>query len=165
MRMETFTERLLRAGQPQLFGWGFVLLRIALGLLYLNAGVTKFGGDWSAEGFLQHASGPLSTWFVSLAGNPVVDAMNAWGLTFLGLALIFGFAVRPAAIAGIVLMVLYYLADFTGNTAHGYIDEHIIYALVLALFATGGAGHIFGLNGLALASLRRPHGIVKFLLG
>ena len=45
-------------------------------------------------------------------------------------------------------MALYYFADFAGNTAHGLIDEHIVYIVVLLLFLVGGFGHVWGLDAL-----------------
>ncbi len=164
MRTDTLTEQMMRVGHPHLFGWGIVALRIALGVAFLNAGLAKFG-DWSAEAYLQAASGPFATWFMSLAGNPVVDALNSWGLTLIGLSLILGLAVRPAAFVGMLLMVLYYFAHFTTNTAQGYIDQHVIYLLLFAVFTTGGVGHVFGLNGFLLRSLRRPGVVIRFLFG
>ena len=83
----------------------------------------------------------------------------------LGVALLSGFLIRPAAILGVLLMVLYYFAHFTENTAYGFIDQHIVYATVLALFAAGGAGHAFGLNSIVLDNIRKPKAIMKFLFG
>lgn len=125
------------------------LLRLALGFLFFTSGWSKFTGEgWSAAKYLADASGPLAVWFQSLAGNPLVDGLNVYGQLAVGLALIFGLLVRPAAIGGALMMLLYYLAHFEQNTAHGLIDEHILYALVFLLFASGGFGHIFGLDGV-----------------
>lgn len=164
MRTETLFDRLARVGNPYFFGWSIVILRIAVGLQFLYAGVTKFG-DWTAAGYLHNASGPLAPWFQSMAGNGLVDALNVWGLTLIGVALVFGLAVRPASIAGIAIMALYYLADFVNNTAHGYIDQHIILIIIFVVFTTGGVGHMFGLNGVVLQSMRKPRALVRFLLG
>lgn len=125
------------------------MARVLFGLMFFWAGWTKWTADaWSASGFLSHASGPFATWFQSLAGSTIVDQMNVWGLLLLGTALILGVFVRTASFLGIVLMLLYYFADFTGNTAHGLIDEHILYMSVLAIFCAGGFGHVFGLDAL-----------------
>lgn len=164
MRTETLFDRLGRATNPTIFGMAFVLLRVAFGVLFLFSGVSKLG-DWSASSYLLTATGPFASWFQSLAGSPVVDALNAWGMILIGCALLLGLLVRPAAVGGIVLMVLYYLAHFVENTAYGYIDQHVIYALVFFLFVAGGAGHAFGLNALAMRSLRRPNAFARFMLG
>lgn len=164
MRTETLTDRLVKVTNLPVFGVAFVILRVAVGLEFFWAGVSKFGG-WSAAGYLRTADGPLASWFQSLAGSGVVDALNMWGLTLIGLALILGIFVRPAAMFGMLMMALYYLAHFTTNTANGYIDAHIILIAVLFLFTAGGAGHVFGLNGLAANMMRKPNSVVKFLLG
>lgn len=164
MRTETLFDRIARATHPTVFGIAFVLLRIVFGVLFLSSGISKLG-DWSASAYLLQASGPFATWFQSLAGSPVVDALNAWGMMAIGAALIWGILVRPAAVGGMTLMTLYYFAHFVENTAHGYIDDHVIYALVLFLFAAGGAGNAFGLNALAMRALRRPNAFARFMLG
>ena len=164
MRTEALTDRLMKVTHTPLFSVGFVALRLTIGLEFFWAGVTKFGG-WSAAGYLQSADGPLAGWFHALAGSGVIDALNMWGLTLIGLALILGLLVRPASMFGILLMVLYYLAHFVGNTANGYIDTHIIQIAALLMFSAGGAGHVFGLNGLVANMMRKPNAVMKFLLG
>ncbi len=164
MRTESFFDRLGSTAQQRFFGVSFIALRIALGGMFFFSGLAKFG-EWSAESYLLKASGPFAAWFQSLAGNGVVDALNAWGMVLIGLALVIGFLVRPAAIAGIAMMTLYYFAHFVENTAYGYIDQHVIFALVFFLFAAGGAGNVFGLNALALRSLRHPNAFAKYMLG
>ena len=164
MRTEAMTDRLMKVTHTPLFSIGFVALRLAIGLEFFWAGVTKFGG-WSAAGYLQSADGPLAGWFQALAGSGVIDALNMWGLTLIGLALILGVFVRPASIFGMLLMALYYLAHFTGNTANGYIDTDIIQIGALLMFSAGGAGHILGLNGLVANMMRKPNAVMKFLLG
>ena len=125
------------------------LLRLALGGLFLWSGWSKMSiPDWSASAFLTHATGPFAGWFQSLAGNPVVDGLNMYGMLAIGIALILGFLFRPAAFCGIVLMILYYFANFDTNTAHGFIDEHLIYAMVFLVFLAGGVGSVWGLNSL-----------------
>ncbi|MBI1908252.1 DoxX family protein [Candidatus Uhrbacteria bacterium] len=164
MRTETVLDRLSHATHAQWFGIAFLLLRIGVGLEFFYAGITKFG-DWTAAGYLASANGPFAAWFQSLAGNAFIDALNAAGLTLIGVALLLGLCTRPAAIAGIVTMLLYYLAHFVDNTEHGYIDQHIVLVLVFLMFAAGGAGHAFGLNGMVMDAMRRPNAFMRFLFG
>ena len=88
--------------------------------------------------------------FISGSGIlPAVDFVNEWGLTLLGLSLIFGVFVQLSSILGAVLMLLYYLPilDFPYPNPYSYlVDEHIIYALVLLLFASLRAGRVWGLE-------------------
>lgn len=157
--------KISEATHGQSFGAAYVALRVLLGGMFLATGWAKISTDWSAAMYLSTADGPFSEWFRSLAGNGMIDVMNEWGLFLLGIALVVGILVRPAAILGMLLMALYYFAHFVANTKMGYIDEHVIYAAVLALFAAGGAGHAFGLNGIVLGNLRKPNAVVKFLFG
>lgn len=153
------------ATHDQSFGIAYVALRVLLGGMFLATGWAKISTDWSAATYLSTAEGPFSEWFRSLAGSGMIDVMNEWGLFCLGIALVVGILVRPAAILGMLLMTLYYFAHFVANTKMGYIDQHVIYAATLALFAAGGAGHAFGLNAIVLGNLRKPNAVVRFLFG
>jgi len=145
---------------------GVVLLRLIMGLLFFYAGWSKLTTEgWSAVGFLQNATGPFASWFQGLAGNGFVDVLNMWGLTLIGVALILGLLMRTASFFGIVVMGLYYFADFVGNTAHGLIDEHIVYASVLVLFLVGGFGHVWGLDALAERRLDNRTKWINIFLG
>ena len=164
MKTQTAFERLRSTTGQAWFSSSFVTLRIVLGLQFLLAGLDKFGG-WSASGYLSGATGPFATIFQSMAGNPLVDQLNIWGLTLIGLALIFGLAVRPASFFAAIMMLLYYFAQFTDNTAHGYIDSHIIYIFVFILFMAGGAGHIFGLDSIVSRYFSKKKHLAALLFG
>lgn len=149
MRKSTAFDSFAEGSYQGLVGGAVLLLRLIIGFLFFFAGWSKLTTEgWSAAGFLEHASGPFAGWFQSLAGNGLVDALNMWGLTLIGAALILGFLVRTASVCGIVLMALYYFADFVGNTANGPIDQHIVYIAVFLLFLVGGFGHVWGLDVL-----------------
>lgn len=165
MRAQTAFERFSEANQHGLFVIFLVVLRVAIGIEFLSAGIAKMTSDWSAAGFLEHATGPFASLFQAMAGSQLVDLLNIWGLTLIGIALIFGILVRPAAVFGIILMNLYYWAGFEANTAHGFIDAHIILICALAVLASGGAGHVFGLNGFIQEYLRKKNAFVRALFG
>src|SRR3989344_5877341 len=124
------------------------VLRLALGWVMLYAGITKImNPDWTAGGALSNATF-FSEFFARLAQPdllPFVDLFNAWGLTLLGVSLILGAFVRVSAFLGGALMILYYLAFY--DDAHSfYVEDHIIYALVLFMFFAIGAGRVWGLD-------------------
>ncbi len=127
-------------------------LRVGLGWLFFYAGITKvINSAWSAAGYLGAAKTfpAFFSWLTTPANIPWVNFANEWGLTLIGLGLITGLLVRPAAIAGIALMFLYYLPilDFPYPNPHSYlVDEHIIYILVLALLFNTDAGRFWGLD-------------------
>jgi len=128
------------------------LLRLSLGWLFFYAGITKvLNPAWSAAGYLKGAKTFVEfyQWLASPGILPAVDFVNEWGLTLLGLSLIFGVFVQLSSILGAVLMLLYYLPilDFPYPNPYSYlVDEHIIYALVLLLFASLRAGRVWGLE-------------------
>lgn len=165
MKTQSILGKISAGTHEASFGFAYLILRFLMGGLFFLSGWAKVTSDWSAESYLLAANGPFSDWFHTIAGSGIVDVLNAWGMMFIGLAIIFGFLVRPASLFGMMLMILYYLAHFVSNTANGYIDEHIVYAAVLALFLAGGAGHAYGLNAIILGNLRKPSAIVRFLFG
>ncbi len=164
MKRLTLFETLATATNKGAFASVLVLLRFLVGVEFLMAGVAKLGG-WSAQGYLEAATGPLAGWFQSLAGNALVDQLNLWGPILIGLALLIGLMVRPASFFGGVMMLLYYLAQFDQNTAHGFIDEHVILLIVFLLFLCGGAGHIVGLDGIVSRHFRKRKWAARVFFG
>lgn len=136
------------------------VLRISLGWIFLWAFIDKLFGlnstttpdqSWIAGasptfGFLKlGTTGPLAGVYQSIAGSAAVDWLFMLGLLGVGVALIFGIAVRLAAVSGISMMLLMYTAALP--PAHNpIVDEHIIYALVLATFFYLPVGNWWGLG-------------------
>src|SRR3989338_4291584 len=125
------------------------LLRIGTGWMMFYAGMTKIlNPAWSAAGYLTNATTftGFYAWLASPALLPLINFMNEWGLTLLGISLILGIGVRLSSVLGAALMLLYYfpVLEFP-YLEHSYlVDEHIIYALVLILFAAFRAGRVWG---------------------
>ena len=93
----------------------FALLRIVIGWHFLYEGWTKLAfPGWTSAGYLKSSTGPLAPFFGWLAGDgirtAIIDQMNIWALILIGLGLMLGLLVRPAALGGIALLSLYYLA-------------------------------------------------------
>lgn len=143
----TSFDRLARATDAKGFIILCLLLRFGMALLLFYAGWTKLNTvDWSASGYLKHASGPFALWFQSLAGNVFVDGLVVYGELAIGLAFLFGCLIKPAAFFNIILMTLFYISGWVTNTAHGPVNEHIIYILVSGMFFFGEFGHWYGLD-------------------
>ena len=91
-----------------------VLLRLFVGWHFLYEGVTKlFNPYWTAKSYLLTAEGWLQPMFVWLAEEPMISVVNVANmavLTAVGMALMLGAFTRIAAIAGIAILLLYYLA-------------------------------------------------------
>lgn len=122
--------------------------RILLGLIFLWAFFDKlFGlgfatpaarawlnGGSPTTGFLKNVEGPFAGFFNTLAGSPLADWLFMLGLLGIGVALIFGVAVRLAAVSGAVMMLLMWAASLPLEN-HPILDDHIIYATVLLAIA------------------------------
>lgn len=127
-------------------------LRFGIGWIFLYAGLSHLlTPGWSAAGYLMNAQSftAFFHWLASPTLLPFVNALNAWGLLALGLALVFGVCVRLASILGAVLMVLYYLPilsfPYVGANAL-LVDEHIMYVLIFVLLAESRAGRYCGID-------------------
>ena len=117
------------------------------------------------------SSGPLKGFFPSLAGATGVDTLFMAGLFGIGVALLLGVALRPAAVAGGVLLMMMWFAVWpldalaAGVPTHSnnpVIDHHVIstFALVvIAALADSSAGWL-GRRWSALPLVRR-HGWLR----
>ena len=116
------------------------------------AGIVKIlDPSWTSAGYLKGAK-TFSAFYLWLTNPEIINGvnfLNKWGLTLLGVSLMIGIFVRLSSVLGAVLMALYYwpVLDFPKAGAYGYIiDEHIIYILILVLFAVTAAGRFWGLD-------------------
>lgn len=128
-----------------------LFFRLSLGWMFFYAGITKvLNPEWTSAGYLKGAKAFVSLfeWFASPGILPAVDFVNKWGLTLLGISLIFGIFVRLSTTLGAILMLLYYLPlGFPMPNTHAYIvDEHVIYIFGLLLLGSLHAGHVWGLE-------------------
>lgn len=117
-----------------------VMLRLLIGWFMLIDGAQiLLTPHWSASQFLLGAKTfpAFYAWFALPANSWWVDPLNSWGITLIGVALLIGVFIRPAAWAGAALMILYYFPhNVFPSVPHGYIvEEHIIYAAVFVLIA------------------------------
>lgn len=125
------------------FLWPFLDKTFGLGHETAEADAWINGGSPTA-GFLGHATaGPFSDFFQSMAGHAWADWLFMLGLLGLGTALILGVATRLAAAAGSVLLVLMWAAVLPPAN-NPFLDDHIIYALLLTILAMTSAGETFG---------------------
>jgi thiosulfate dehydrogenase [quinone] large subunit len=65
----------------------------------------------------------------------------------IGLALILGIGTRLAAIGGILWMAIFYTASAVWPEHNPFLDDHVIYAIVLGGIAYVGAGRYLGFGG------------------
>jgi thiosulfate dehydrogenase (quinone) large subunit len=135
----------------------FAATRISLGWVFLWAFLDKtFGLGFATEradawvdggsptyGFLTFGTnGPFADAFGSIAGAAWADWLFMVGLLGIGVALIAGVGMKIAAVSGAVMMVLMWAAAFPVNNP--FMDDHIVYALVLVGLALARAGRTWG---------------------
>lgn len=137
-----------------------VLLRLFIGWHLLFEGISKLMNPaWSAAGFLKESQWIMSgiaQWIIS--NNDVlsvVDFLNTWGLIAIGVGLILGLFTRTAAIAGGMLLLVYYFNNAPiigieysipaeGNNL--IVSKTLIEAMSLFVLAVFSTGSIIGLD-------------------
>ena len=149
----------LRLSIGWVFLWAFLDKLLALGFASgrdAETGVVDRFGDaaWinggsPTDGFLQfglHTKAPFTDFYSSLAGSAIIEWIYMLSMAAIGIALILGVATRLAAGAGIVWMAMFYTASAIWPENNLFMDDHIVYAIVLAGLAYVGAGRYLGLG-------------------
>lgn len=137
------------------FLWAFLDKTFALGFATGRAEdgtIDRFGdaawinGGSPTEGYLSFAtSGPLADFYQSFAGAAWADWLFMIGLLGIGIGLTFGLAMRISAISGAVMLMLMWSATLLPEN-HPFIDDHVVYALVLVGLWLAGADRVWGLG-------------------
>jgi len=104
-------------------------------------------GGSPSLGFLSGSVGPFAAFYQAIAGAGVVNWLFMVGLLGIAVALLLGVGVRIAAVSGAVMTILMWSASLPPQN-DVFMDNHIIYALVLLGLALGGAGNTLGLGRL-----------------
>ena len=164
---------------------GVFFLRVVLGAGFLFAGLDKFfmwahGTPFTSAGFLKFATGgqwlgsdpetvinPTHNFWVSLAGNAtavsIIDTLVVFGEIAIGVALILGLATRFAAVCGVVMMALFYVAQM--SFANGPFNEQFYYGVMSVTIAYVGAGAYALDSVLARHPVVQRIPVVKYALG
>jgi thiosulfate dehydrogenase [quinone] large subunit len=149
----------LRLAIGWVFLWAFLDKLLALGFASgrdPKTGVADRFGDaaWihggsPTDGFLSfglHTKEPFTGFYEGLAGSSLIEWVYMLSMAAIGIALMLGIATRLAAGAGIVWMLLFYTASALSPENNPFLDDHIIYAIVLAGIAIVGGGRYLGLG-------------------
>jgi uncharacterized membrane protein YphA (DoxX/SURF4 family) len=135
-------------------------LRIVVGWHFLYEGIAKLmTTDWTSQGYLTVSKWIFAPLFHWIAATPpalaLVDLLNMWGLVFIGLGLMLGALTRIAAVSGMVLIFLYFLAnppfigmDFGVVTEGNYliVDKNLVEFFALAILAIFSNSAYLGLD-------------------
>jgi len=160
--------------------WALIALQILIGWHFFYEGLAKLLNPyWSSASYLGEAEWWLGEFFRNLAASPgaisAIDFLNAWGLTLIGLALIIGLLSRPALIAGMVLLLLYFVAapPFPGYSyaipAEGsylVVNKVLIEFMAMGVLYAFPTHRLFGLERLmpwfgAAKAQSKPQGAVQ----
>jgi thiosulfate dehydrogenase [quinone] large subunit len=99
-----------------------------LGILCKGAWLS---GGSPTTGYLKGAVyGPLAGFYNTLAGSAILDWIFMVGLLGIGLTLTLGFMVRIGGVSGILMLLLMYSSTLP-PPHHPFIDEHILYSVVI----------------------------------
>lgn len=141
--------------------YSLVVLRILIGWHFLYEGVIKaYNPSWTSRSYLLSAS-ILKPFFAWLAGDALisaVDTLNIVGLIAVGISFIIGIRVRWGCIAGILLLLLYYLAHppFPGlpqgpaEGSYWIVNKNLIEIAALFVIYQFPLITVFGLESLFL---------------
>ena len=135
----------LRLAIGWIFLWAFIDKLFGLGFATESKNAWINGGS-PTKGFLGNAvQGPFADMYKGIAGAAWADWLFMIGLAAIGTALILGIGMRLAAAAGGLLLVLMFTAVLPPEN-NPFMDDHLIYAGVLALLALTAAGNTLGLG-------------------
>ena len=146
-----------------------VVLRVLIGWHFLYEGLAKLTKPgWSAAGFLLQSRGPFADLFHWMAADPerlaVINQMNMWGLTAIGLGLVLGCFTRLASAAGILIILLFYLCNppFPGyfysipmEGSYIVVNKNLVELAALAVVLVTGSGSTAGLDRIIHGLLRK----------
>jgi thiosulfate dehydrogenase [quinone] large subunit len=135
----------------------WAVTRIALGFIFLWAFLDKLIGldhatpsarSWlnggsPTNGFLSGVEGPFAGVFNAMAGATWADWLFMIALLAIGLALALGIGMRIAAVSGGLLLVFMWAASLP-ITTNPFLDDHLVYAMVLVGLALSHAGDTVG---------------------
>jgi len=130
----------------------WTVLRVWLGLQWIEAGYHKLTGGFDAGGFLKgalaNATGDhpaVQAWYADFLQQfaiPNVQIFNLlipWGELLVGLGLVVGLATLPALIAGAFMNLNFMLAGTTSTNP-------ILYTAAMILLFVGTGAYLFGLD-------------------
>ena len=128
-----------------IFFWAFIDKLFGLGHSTTSAKSWLNGGSPTA-GFLgKAATGPFTSFYHSLAGTTFADVLFMAALAGVGGALLLGIGMRIAAGSGALLLVFMWMASLPLDN-NPFMDDHIVYAIVLIGLAATHAGDTLGLG-------------------
>ena len=139
-----------------------VFVRIAIGWHFLFEGITKIIADnWSSAAYLAGSRWIFAPVFHWMAGNTgivsIVDFLNIWGMTFVGLGLILGLFTRWASAGGALMLLFYfisyppipgYMISVPVEGSYLWVNKTLIEFFVLVAFMFLSPDYLYSLDRL-----------------
>jgi thiosulfate dehydrogenase [quinone] large subunit len=140
-----YTAAVLRLSIGWVVLWAFLDSMFGLGHETAGKDAWVLGGS-PTKGLLAFAaSGPFAGVYHDLAGQAWADWLLMLDLLCVGVALVAGIAMGLAAGSAVLLLILMWSAVLPPAN-NPFMDDHLIYAMVLVLLAAAGAGTPLGLG-------------------
>ena len=136
------------------------VLRVFVGWHFLYEGLSKLATPgWSSASYLMESKWLFSGFFHWIISSPetlaVADFLNIWGLILIGLGLFVGLFTRVASISGILILLLYYIANppfvessMPGQGQYFFVNLNLIEAGILLVFALLKKDYLWSLDRL-----------------
>lgn len=139
---------------------GLSLLRVLIGWHFLYEGVAKLTNpNWSSAAYLLDSKWIFSGIADTIVSNPgtliIVDYINMWGLSAIGFSLMCGLFSRWGSLAGVCLLLMYYLfhpplvgLEYAKPAEGSYllVDKNLVEACALFVLVIFPTSHITGLD-------------------
>lgn len=143
---------ILRVLVGWIFFWAFIDKVFGLGFSTCTGKGVMCSQAWlmggsPTAGFLGHAAGPLGSSYQALAASPLsglIDWLFMLGLLGIGVSLILGAGMKLSCYGGAILLIMMY--GGVVQTSNPFLDEHLVYAVLLVLLRWMNAGHYYGLG-------------------
>ena len=126
-----------------MFGLGFATCRLEDGSIDRGCDAAFINGGSPTWGFLNFGTGGSKTsglvdWMAPSAPNAInyADVLYMLGMLSVGVALVFGIAIRLGGLGGAAMMALIYIASAVWPEYNPLVDDHIIIGLVCLIFAS-----------------------------
>jgi len=146
-----------------------ITLRVFIGWHFLYEGIAKMlNPAWTAASFLLESKWVFAGLFHEMAYHPailkVVDLMNIWGLTAIGLGLIAGCFTRLSTAGAMILLAMYYVCNppFIGFTyslpsegSYLIVNKNLVELAALWVLLLHPTGTVIGIDRM-LSRLKKP---------
>ena len=141
-------------------------LRVLVGWHFLYEGLSKLATPgWSCASYLMESKWLFAGffhWIISSSSTlAIANFLNIWGLIFIGLGLFLGLFTRLSSISGMLMLLMYYVANppFVESSmpVHGhyfFVNLNLIESGILLVFVALKKDFLWGLDRLIINKMR-----------